>query len=102
MVANAFTKHKDYLIRRAHVADIREPLVKAVYYHRQAQAVARETGGFPSDPDAREVWERDVEDVMRFTKERERILAKLRSDRHTNRQLERLSDAPLKLHEVAA
>lgn len=90
MSANPFTKHKDYRIRRTHVADIREPLVKALWYWRYAQRCSSQAGEYVRDPEATAHWQELVEEVQYATQRCNSILADLR----TSRALERLSDAP--------
>ncbi|HYD06524.1 MAG TPA: hypothetical protein VEC60_12405 [Reyranella sp.] len=83
-----FTLHRNYRLRRTHVADIKERLVRALWYYRYAQRVSRDAGSMPSDPEAREQWDDLVAEVKYAISQCNRILADLRS----SRQLGRLSE----------
>lgn len=88
MRPNPFAVHRNYRLRRTHVADIREPLIRALWYWRYAQRTALDVGPLTFDPDIREKQDALVEEVLYATKLCNDILADIRK----NRELERGSD----------
>ena len=88
MSLSPFALHRNYRLSRTHVADIREPLVKAVWYYRYSQQCERDCDPFSRDPDQRESYDFWMEEAERAMNRCDAILADLRS----TRELERLAD----------
>lgn len=85
---SVFRKHIDYRTRRTHVADIKEPVVRALNFHRYAQMCRDGAGPLSSDPDARESYDFWMAEAERASDRCRAILAEL----HSSRELERLAD----------
>lgn len=83
-----FALHRLYRARRVHVADMREPLVKAIYYYRHSQRCEAGAGPFSSDPSQRESYDFWMEEAERAMDQCDRILADLRSTRELDRAID--------------
>ncbi len=82
-------QHIEHRARRTHVADIRNPLVKAIWWHRYAQRCEANAGPFSSDPEVRAARDEDLHEAIEAASRCDDILAQLRS----SRELSRLSDS---------
>jgi hypothetical protein len=82
-----FLKHIEARARRTHVADIREPLVRAIWWHRYAQRCEADAGPITFDPDLRERQEDMIEEALEAQSRCDRLLSDMRSTRELSRSM---------------